>query len=419
MTYSEKMLDALDQEDFAEAQLQLNQAIKEDNEDILEELGESLLSIGFLEEAKQVFENLKSRHPEQKENNLPLAEIAVENNETDAALELLEEIGSDSELYPQALLVTADLYQVLGIPEVSESKLKEASRILPDEALIQFALAELYLSMDRFNEAAFIYQHLLELGEEEINHVSIKERLGTTLSLEGDFENAVEYLEASLEEGETDERLFQTAFVYRQLKDNDKSIRYLQELRELNPQYRALYLPLAESLQEEELVEEAQTVIEEGIQENPYQVDLYHFASENSYRLHDAKKAEDYLLQALELGEKTEETLLTLSNLYINEERFEEAIKTVKQMEDTQNPYALWNLAHAYNELEDFEQAGQYYEQASVELKHEPDFMKEYGIFLREEGRLEEAKSYLSHYLEHEPGDMEAESILDDLSERW
>ncbi|AYW50968.1 tetratricopeptide repeat protein [Tetragenococcus halophilus] len=419
MTYSEKMLDALDQEDFAEAQLQLNQAIKEDNEDILEELGESLLSIGFLEEAKQVFESLKSRHPEQKENNLPLAEIAVENNETDAALELLEEIGSDSELYPQALLVTADLYQVLGIPEVSESKLKEASRILPDEALIQFALAELYLSMDRFSEASFIYQHLLELGEEEINHVSIKERLGTTLSLEGDFENAVEYLEASLEEGETDERLFQTAFVYRQLKDNDKSIRYLQELRGLNPQYRALYLPLAESLQEEELVEEAQTVIDEGIQENPYQVDLYHFASENSYRLHDAKKAEDYLLQALELGEKTEETLLTLSNLYINEERFEEAIKTVKQMEDTQNPYALWNLAHAYNELEDFEQASQYYEQASVELKHEPDFMKEYGIFLREEGRLEEAKSYLSHYLEHEPGDMEAESILDDLSERW
>lgn len=419
MTYSEKMLDALDQEDFAEAQLQLNQAIKEDNEDILEELGESLLSIGFLEEAKQVFENLKSRHPEQKENNLPLAEIAVENNETDTALQLLEEIDSDSELYPQALLITADLYQVLGIPEVSENKLKEASGILPDEPLVQFALAELYLSMDRFNEAAFIYQHLLELGEEKINNVSIRERLGTTLSLAGDFENAIEYLEASLEEGETDERLFQTAFVYRQLKDNDKTIRYLQELRGLNPQYQALYLPLAESLQEEELVEEAQRVIEEGIQENPYQVDLYHFASENSYRLHDAKKAEDYLLQALELGEKTEETLLTLSNLYINEERFEEAIQTVKRMEDAQNPYALWNLAHAYNELEDFEQASQYYEQAKVELKHEPDFMKEYGIFLREEGRLEEAKNYLSHYLEHEPGDMEAESILDDLSERW
>lgn len=419
MTYSEKMLDALDQEDFAKAQTQLKQAIEHDDEDILEELGESLLSIGFLQEAQQIFENLKSRHPDQKEMNLPLAEIAVENNETDAALELLEEVDSSSELYPQALLVTADLYQVLGIPEVSEAKLKEASRILPDEPLLQFALAELYLTMDRLSEAEFIYQHLLEIGEDEMNNVSVRERLGTTLSLEGKFEEAVEYLEASLEDGQTDERLFQTAFVYRQLEDNDKAIYYLQELRGLNPQYRALYLPLAESLQEEELVEEAQTVIEEGIRENPYQVDLYHFASENSYRLHDAKKAEDFLLQALELGEKTEETLLTLSNLYLSEERFEEAIKTVNQMEDAQEPYALWNLAHAYNELEEFEQASNFYDQASAELKHEPDFMKEYGIFLREEGRLEEAKSYLSHYLEHEPGDMEAASILDDLSERW
>ncbi|GEQ48857.1 tetratricopeptide repeat protein [Tetragenococcus koreensis] len=419
MTYSEKMLEALDQEDVAQAQLQLNQAIKNDDEDVLEELGEALLSIGFLEEAKQIFENLKSRQPEQKEMNLPLAEIAVENNETDTALELLEEVDPTSELYPQALLITADLYQVLGIPEVSEAKLKEASHILPDEPLVQFALAELYLSMDRMNEAEFIYQHLLELGEDEINNVSIRERLGTTLSLEGDFEAAVEYLEASLEEEETDERLFQTAFVYRQLKDNDKAIHYLRELRELNPQYRALYLPLAESLQEEELVEEAQTIAEEGIHENPYQPDLYHFASENSYRLHDAKKAEDFLLQALELGEKTDETLLALSNLYLDEERFDEAIKAVEGMENSQNPYALWNLAYAYNELEEFEQASKYYEQASVDLKQEADFMKEYGIFLREEGRLEEAKSYLSHYLEHEPGDMEAASILDDLSERW
>ncbi|KFN90084.1 tetratricopeptide repeat protein [Tetragenococcus muriaticus] len=419
MTYSEKMLAALDQEDINDAQLQLKQALENDDEDILEELGETLLSMGFLDEAKQVFEHLKSRHPEQKAMNLPLAEIAVENNETDQALALLEEVDSTSELYPQALLITADLYQVLGVPEVSEAKLKEAARILPEEPLIQFALAELYFSMDRLNEAEFIYQHLLELGEDEINSVSINERLGTTLSLEGDFENAVEYLETSLDEGQTDERLFQTAFVYRQLQDNDKTIHYLQELRSVNPQYQALYLPLAESLQEEELTDEAQTIAEEGIHENPYAVDLYHFASENSYRLHDAKKAEDFLLQALELGEKTDETLLTLSNLYLNEERFEDVIDTVNRMEDPQNPNALWDLAHAYNELEEFEQAAQYYDQASVNLKYEPDFMKEYGIFLREEGRLEEAKSYLSNYLEYVPGDMEATSILDDLSERW
>ncbi|GMA54149.1 hypothetical protein GCM10025857_55060 [Alicyclobacillus contaminans] len=39
MTYSEKMLAALDQEDINEAQSQLKQALENDDEDILEELG--------------------------------------------------------------------------------------------------------------------------------------------------------------------------------------------------------------------------------------------------------------------------------------------------------------------------------------------------------------------------------------------
>lgn len=417
MTHSEKMLNALDQEDLAQSQRELAQALREDTPDVLAELGEDLLSLGFLEEAKEVFENLQKRFPDVLDMNLPLAEIAIDNNDTDEALELLEEIKKDNELYPQALLILADLYQVLGMDEVSEAKLKEAARILPGEPLIEFALAELYFSINKLNEAQFIYRHLLENGETTINNISLQERLGTTLSLQGEFEEAVEYLEAALEEGHTDERLFQLAFVYRQLKDNDRVIFYLQELRQQNPHYRAIYLPLAESLQEEEQLEEAQQVIEEGIHQDPFQVDQLHFAAENSYRLHDIKKAEDFLFQALALDEKKDETLLTLSNLYLNEERFEEVIKTVDQMEEKDNPYALWNLAHAYNELEEFEQAASYYDQAAKELEHQVDFMKEYGIFLREEGRLKEAKHYLEHYLEHEPGDMEVTSILEDLSE--
>lgn len=40
--------------------------------------------------------------------------------------------------------MTADLYQVLGIPEVSEAKLLQAKTIAPEEPLITFALAELH-----------------------------------------------------------------------------------------------------------------------------------------------------------------------------------------------------------------------------------------------------------------------------------
>ncbi|OTN90465.1 TPR domain-containing protein [Enterococcus sp. 7E2_DIV0204] len=417
-TYSEKMLQALHEEELAQAQLMLAEAIRKDDDDTLADLGEELLSLGFLEEAKLVFDHLVTIFPEADGLNLPLAEIAIENNLIDDAFVYLEKVGKDSDSYVQSLLVTADLYQVIGIPEVSEAKLKEAQRLMPDEPLILFALGELYFSNGQFQEAATAYQELLEGQVAEISNVSINERLGSTLSMSGDFEGAIPFLEKALGEGQTDDRLFQLAFTYLQLHENQKAIALLQQLRALNPHYQSLYLSLGEALQEEEQLEEARTVLAEGIKENPFQVDLYQLASENAYRLHDTEKAEALLKEALELGEKTDETRLTLSNLYLNEHRFDEVIDVVQQMEEQGHPYGEWNLAHAYNELEEFDLAKVHYEQAYQELSHEPEFLKEYAVFLREEGQLEQAKELLQHYLHHEPGDNEAQSLLDDIEER-
>ena len=417
-TNSEKMLQALSDEDLAQAQLFLEKALKEDPADILAELGEELLAIGFLIEAKQIFEQLINQYPENDGLKIPLAEIAIEDNEIDLAFEYLEKVDKESDYYPQSLLAIADLYQVIGIPEVSEAKLKEAAGLLPDEPLIQFALAELYFSVDRFKEAAVIYETLLASGINEMSGISMQERLGQSLSMQGEFEAAIAPLEEALKEEKTDDRLFQLAFTNLQLKENQQAINYLEELREVNPHYQSLYLYLGQALQEEEMVEEAQTVLEEGIKENPYQVELYHLASENAFRLHDKQRAEELLLKALEVGDKQDETLLTLSNLYLDDERYEDVIQVINQMEETANPYAEWNLAHAYNELEDFTVAAGHYEQAYHELSHEPDFLKEYAFFLREEGQLKRAQELLTHYLKLEPGDMEALSLLDDLTER-
>ncbi|KAF1304239.1 MULTISPECIES: tetratricopeptide repeat protein [Enterococcus] len=415
-SYSEQMLTALENEDLVAAQLAFNQALVKDQPEELAQLGEQLLQLGFLEEAQQLFERLVEQ-TKSPEFYLPLAEIAIENDQIDTAFEFIEKIPKDNDFYPEALLLSADLYQVLGIPEVSEAKLNEAAKLLPDEPLIQFALAELYFTTERFSEAATLYQMLLAAKVKEMANVSLEERLGSALSLEGKFEEAVVHMEKALQEEVTDDRLFQTAFVYLQLKENQQAIHYLQQLRTLNPQYQSLYLYLAQALQEEELLEEAQEVIEEGLKENPFQIDFYQFASENAFRLHEEEKAEKFLIQALEIGEKTDETLLMLSNLYLKEERFDEVVTTIEKMENPDDAFAQWNLAHAYNELEDFTEAAIHYEQANVSLQHEPEFMKEYGLFLREEGRLAEALSLFTHYLSHEPGDLEVQSIIDALTE--
>lgn len=414
-SYSIQMLEALEKEDLPGAQVALQEALAHDDNEVLFQLGDQLMQIGFLEEAKEVFNKLLARFPGNEEVLLALAEIAIEDDQIDEAFNFIEEVPKDSDYYPQALLLSADLYQMLGIPEVSEAKLEEAAKILPDEPLIQFALAELYSSTDRFSEAATIYQILLNSKITELGGIQLEERLGMALSMEGKFEESLPHLEEALKNSDSDDLLFHTAFVYLQLKENEQAILYLQKLRALNPHYQSTYLYLAEALQEDEQLEEAQEVIEEGIHENPYQVDFYQFASENVYRLKDAKKAEEYLQQALETGEKLDETLVMLSNLYLKEEQYEDVVATVEQMENPDDAFAQWNLANAYNQLEDFDEAAIHYEKAAIELDHEPEFMKEYGIFLRDEGRLQDALALLSHYLEHEPGDLEVQSIIDAL----
>ncbi|MGK0551738.1 tetratricopeptide repeat protein [Enterococcus faecalis] len=417
MSYSKKMVEALQAENLVQAKLDFADALKYDDPDTLADLGETLLSLGFLEEAQQIFQHLLEQFPDAEGLNIPLAEIAIENNEIDEAFIYLEKITPTSDSYIQSLLVSADLYQVLDFPEVSEAKLKEAATLAPEEPLIQFALAELYFATGNFVEAIPNYQALLVSGADVIATASIDERLGSSFSMLGDFEAAIPYLEKAVAKEQTDDRLFQLAFTYLQLHDNQKAIALFQQLQALNPHYQSLYLYLAEALQEEEQLEAAREVAATGLKENPYQVELYQFAAENAYRLHDSAKAEALLLQALELGEKTDETRLTLSNLYLTDERFEDSITILEGMEESSHPYAEWNLAKAYNELEEFEVAKVHFEQAYQDLAHEPEFLKEYALFLREEGQLAQARDLLIHYLQHEPGDLDMQAVLADIEE--
>lgn len=78
------MLQALSDEDLSQAQI-FQKSIKEDPADILAELGEELLAIGF-DRSKTDFEQLINQYPENDGLNIPLAEIAIEDNEIDLAL---------------------------------------------------------------------------------------------------------------------------------------------------------------------------------------------------------------------------------------------------------------------------------------------------------------------------------------------
>ncbi|QIL46608.1 tetratricopeptide repeat protein [Vagococcus coleopterorum] len=412
MTHSELMLEALSAGDLVEAQLEFEAALKEDQPDMLMALGGQLMGAGFLEEAQTIFEKLLESFPNEGSLLISLAEIAIENDQTDEAFGYLQAIPKDDNYYVESLLVLADLYQVLGVPEVSEKKIKEAKQILPEEPVLDLALAELYFTMDRFQEAADLY---LKLNQSELPEgVSVDDRIGSALSMLGEFEEALPYLEKANTEEQTDHRLFQLAITYIQLKENEKAIQLLEQLKTLNPSYEGVYLPLASCLLDEDRNPEAEAVIAEGLTQNPYSLDLYHLASDNAFRLGKIPDAEEYLRKAITLEEDKEISLIKLANLLLVDERFEESIETLSELANSSQGQVYWTLAQAHNGLEKYAEAGKYYEEAYPTLKDDPDFLKDYGLFLREEGQSEKANVLFKEYLTMEPNDLEVLDLLED-----
>lgn len=410
MTHSEKMLMAISDGDLVEAQLAFEEALKHDEPDMLMALAGQLMGAGFLEEAEQVLLKLHHEFPTEGSILISLAEIAIENDQTDQAFEYLEAINKTDDYYVDSLLVLADLYQVLGVPEVSEKKIKEAKAILPDEPVLTLALAELYFTMDRFQEAVTLYKQLIvsELPE----GVSVNDRLGAALSMLGEFEEALPYLEEANQEEQTDHRLFQLAITYIQVKDNEKAIQLLEQLKVLNPTYEGVYLPLASCLLDEGRHPEAEAVIAEGLSQNPYSLDLYHLASDNAFRLGKVAEAEEYLRKAIALEEDKEISLIKLGNLLLSDERFEEVLDTLSELANSSQGQVYWTMAQAHVGLEQFTEAATLYEQAFVGLKDDPEFLKDFGLFLRDEGQMARAEELLGLYLEFEPEDFDIQDLL-------
>lgn len=416
MSYSEKMFDALDNQDLEAAQLAFTNALENDPIDVLEALGENLYQLGFVDESKQIFEQLLADDAENEDYLLYLGELAAEEENYDQAFAYFDRIAEDSPAYPEALLDMADIYQVLELPEVAEAKLKKAQELLPEDAVVKFALAELLYSLNRFLEAAQLYQDLLNDDEKEIGKVNLEERFGISLAMSGKFEEAVAPLSHVLEEKETEDRLFYLAYTYQQINEDERAIALYRRLLNYNPEYTTVYVNLGKLLQKQELLDEAQDVLLQGVKYAPFQADLFLLAAENSYRLHDTAKAEELLTSALETGQQEEEVTFALANLYANQEKFSEVIALYKE-HPSDLPQALWDQARAYNGLEDYDEAFKLYALAYAGLKEEPSFIREYGLFLREEGRIKEARQLLRHYLTLVPDDEDVIDVLDELSD--
>lgn len=418
MNYGEQMIEALQNNALEEAQELFIEALEKDQPEELYVLADTLYQLGFLAETKAIYEHLLIDFSHDDELKIGLAEIAIEEDDIDGAMDWLMAIEEESPAYPQALLVSADLYQVQGLYEVSEQKLLLAKELLPDEPILTFALAELYFVMGKYAQAIYGYEELSEAGLGEISGINLAQRIGSAYSAVGDFEQAIPYLELAEKENETTDLLFELGFTYLQNKEYRRASETLFKLKELDPSYTSLYPYLAKSLEEENQLDRATEVIREGLRADQYNPELFYYAADLFLKLGDEEQGEYYYQESLELNPDNETVQLALINLYLKQERFSEAVVKIETALENEEADAqfYWSLALAQEGLENYAKAAEAYQTAYPSFTRNKDFLKAYALFLREEGVLELTKEVIEKYLEIESSDEEMITILDEIN---
>ncbi len=403
------MVASLQKQDLAHANKYFERALTNDTEEELLELADYLESIGFFPQAKRIYETLAPHYPEAY---ISLAQIASEDGQVEEAFAYLEEITSDSDWYVTALLVKADLYQMEGLPDVAREKLAEAKQ-LSDEPLVTFGMAEIDFELGNFNQAIKEYASLDNRLIYEQTGVSTYQRIGVSYASLGKFEVAIEFLEKALEIEYDDAVAFELATILYDQKEYQKANLYFKQIDTISPEFEGYEYGYALSLHAEHQTEEALRLTQQGLSKNPFDTRLLLLASQLSYELHDEQKAEDYLLKAKDNAEDLEEIALRLSNLYLEQERFDEVLKFEEQ--DIDNVLTKWNIARAYQALEQTTAALERYRLLLSDLKENPEFLEQYIYLLREMGDFEEVKHQAEHYLHLVPDDVEMQELYNSL----
>ncbi|ALX47954.1 tetratricopeptide repeat protein [Lentibacillus amyloliquefaciens] len=388
---------------------------KADDEDKFT-IAELFVQWGFLAEATDILEELSQRFPKESEIKIMLSDVYIEQGNDEEAINLLNEVTEDDPDYVQALMQLADLYQAQGLFEVAEQKLLAAKQVEPNETIIDFALGELLFSTGDYQQAITYYEKILPFAK-EIANVSINDRLAEAHAASGDYEIALEtYQDIDSEDPDT---LFKYGFTALHAGRRDIAIKAWEHVIEQDMYYHTAYYQLAKAYEDEEMINEAYDTAKQGIQVDEFNKELYFFAGSMAHQLGNDEESEHWVREAVTLDPDYKEAILFLIELFKQQEKEESIVELITEIHNmgASDPLYEWELARAYNETESYKDALKHYQEAYNSLKHDSDFLKEYGYFLTEEGRIDTAIQIFELYLQQQPLDADIDEYLQRLKE--
>lgn len=415
MSYSEQLLDSIQNHDFSQSKHLLKEALNNDDPEILASLAENLTGLGFTDLAKEVYRALIVKFPKEDLFKVYLAEILLNDGDEDDGLSLLYSVSHDSSAYLDSLLVQADYYQTSGLIETAKDKLLQALKIAPEEDAVKFGLAELdYLSGD-YEQALALYKDLVQ-RQETFGEVNLNQRLFATNAKMGNYEQAAEIIRKRSDSIFDIDSKYEAGLVMLSVGDDDKAIKFLDEVIEQSPDYVNVYPLLAQAYEHKHDNEQVLRTAQAGLAYNELDETLYSLGARAAANLNEMDTARDLLEKGLKIAPDNSDLRMQLSNLYLHMHQDSSNIALFKDL-DNENiePQAHWNMALSYERLDNSEKAQSEFLLAYPDFKENPDFLRQMIMFFNAQNNSDITKQLLERYLKLVPEDDEMQDLYNNL----
>lgn len=415
MSYSEQLLDSIQNHDFSQSKHLLKEALNNDDPEILASLAENLTGLGFTDLAKEVYRALIVKFPKEDLFKVYLAEILLNDGDEDDGLSLLYSDSHDSSAYLDSLLVQADYYQTSGLIETAKDKLLQALKIAPEEDAVKFGLAELdYLSGD-YEQALALYKDLVQ-RQETFGEVNLNQRLFATNAKMGNYEQAAEIIRKRSDSIFDIDSKYEAGLVMLSVGDDDKAIKFLDEVIEQSSDYVNAYPLLAQAYEHKHDNEQVLRTAQAGLAYNELDETLYSLGARAAANLNEMDTARDLLEKGLKIAPDNSDLRMQLSNLYLHMHQDSSNIALFKDL-DNENiePQAHWNMALSYERLDNSEKAQSEFLLAYPDFKENPDFLRQMIMFFNAQNNSDITKQLLELYLKLVPEDDEMQDLYNNL----
>ncbi|MGO3576081.1 MAG: tetratricopeptide repeat protein [Lactobacillus helveticus] len=413
MSYSEQLLDSIQNHDFSQSKHLLKEALDKDDPEILSSLAENLTDLGFTNFAKEVYRALIAKFPQEDLFKVYLAEIML--NDEDDGLSLLYGVSKESSAYLDGLLVQADYYQTNGLIETAKDKLLQALKLAPKEDTIKFGLAELDYLSGNYEQALALYEDLIQ-RQKTFGEVNLNQRLIATNAKLGNYEAAAKIIREHSSSLLDIDSKYEAGLVMLAVGDDNQAIKLLDEVIDQSPDYVNAYPLLAQAYEHKHDKEQVLRTVQAGLAYNKLDETLYSMGACAAANLNQLDTAADLLEKGLKKAPDNSELRMQLSNLYLHRHQDKQNIVLFKDFDNENiDAQAHWNMALSYERLDDTEKAQSEFLVAYPDFKENPDFLHQMIMFFSVQNNPDITKQLLQKYLELVPEDMEMQDLYNNL----